>query len=439
MRILYAITGYGGEHLGGAIHPELAREILALGHTYEIFAAAHQKDMEGRSAAAVEDGVTVHRAVCAGRTHLDLVNGLFRPVFRFPWFVPCLIAFVRFLRSRPPYDVVIAESAYPLGAIAYLATRLVRQPFVVSVTGGDFIASDEANYGYARYRVARLLMRRAFEAAAIVRTVSPYAAEPVRRLGCPPGKLAVLQRNIARGAFLPAGVDREAYRREARERLACRFGLAAGPLVVAVGRLLPIKGFDDLLRALPAVAAALPDVRLLLVGPNRSDERLGDYQKHLEGLAGQLGVRARIVFAGALPQEEVRDCLVAADVVAVPSVEEGGNKIVLEAAAVGTPFVATRAAGTPDWAREWECGLIVAPCAPGELAVALVQALSDPDSAAAMGRSGRRFAESFRPEVVAARLIDLCRCATESAPLTDDLRLPQAVLRPAGAAKGQGA
>lgn len=439
MRILYAITGYGDEHLGGAIHPELAREILARGHTYEVFAAAHQRDMAGRSADAVEDGVTVHRAVCAGRTHLDLVNSLFRPAFRFPWFLPCLVGFVRFLRARPRYDVIVAESAYPLGAIAYLATRLVRQTFIVSVTGGDFIASDEANYGYARYAMARLLMRRAFATAAIVRTVSPYAAEPVRRLGCPPEKLAVLQRNIARGAFLPAGVDREAYRGDARERLFPRFDLAAGPLVVAVGRLLPIKGFDDLFRALPEVAASVPDVRLLLVGPNRIDERLGDYQKYLEGLAGQLGVRERIVFGGALSQEDVRDCLVAADVVAIPSVEEGGNKIVLEAAAVGTPFVATRAAGTPDWAREWGCGLIVEPCAPGELAGALVQALSDPDSAAAMGRSGRRFAELFRPEVVAARLLDLCRCAAESAPLTEDLRLPQAVLRPAGAAKRQGA
>ena len=253
--------------------------------------------------------------------------------------------------------------------------------------------------------------RERFARAALVRTVSPYAARQAAALGCPKEKLAVVQRNIARGCFIPAGNDPVLFRAEARSRVTAAFGLTARHLVVSVGRLVPIKGFDDLIRSLPALVAAAGDAQLLLVGPNRGDSRLGDYQKHLEGLAAGLGVGSRVVFAGPLPHERVRECLAAADAVAIPSVEEGGSKIVMEAAAVGTPFVATNAAGTTDWAQAWKCGVVMEPQDPQALAAALASLLNDPSRSTAMGDRGRLFAERFRPEAVAERILGLCACA----------------------------
>lgn len=439
MRILYVIGGYGEEHLGGAIHRELAQEIIARGHAYEIFAPVHRRDMGGRSVDAVEDGVPVHRAVCGGRPGLEILNALSRPVFRFPWFFTFLLGFARFLRSRPPFEVIIAEGAYPLGSAVCLVTRVAPQPFILSILGADFIANERANYGYARHRLARILMRASFRRAALVRTISPYAQERAQRLGCPPAKLAVVQRNIARAAFLPSGTDREGYRRVARARVRERFGLSGPRLVVAVGRLLPIKGFDDLIRALPAVAAAVGEARVLLVGPSRSDTRLGDYRQHLESLARKLNVAERVSFAGALPHGEIRDVLAGADVVAVPSVEEGGNKVVMESAAVGTPFVVSRAAGNAEWAREWGCGVIVEPSLPDDLARGIVRVLGDPAGGESMGRKGVLFAEQFRPEPVAERILGLCRCVAEGVPLPEDLKLPEGLLHPVSAGKGNGA
>lgn len=430
MRILYVIGGYGEEHLGGAIHRELAQAILGQGHSWEIFAPTHARDMGGRGATDLDEGVRVHRAVCAGRPLLDIVNAVARPVFRFPWFATSLAGLLRVLRSNPPYDVVVAESAFPLGAETWLATRLHRVPFVVSVYGGDFIANEDANYGYARYRLARSFMVRTFRAAALVRTVSPYAARHAEALGCPPEKLAVVQRNIARGCFIPTGTTPSAFRAEARSRVARAFPLMAPRLVVAVGRLVPIKGFDDLIRALPALIASAGDTQVLVAGPNRGDSRLGDYQKHLEGLAASLGVASRVVFAGPLAHERVRDCLAAADAVAIPSVEEGGSKMVMEAAAVGTPFVATSAAGTTDWAEAWRCGVVVEPQDPAALAGALADVLKDPASAAAMGERGRLFAERFRPEAVAERIVALCSCAVSGLPLPPWLLEPLELLNP---------
>ncbi len=422
MRILYVIGGYGREHLGGSIHHELAHLILSAGHEYEVFAPTHGRHMGGRSEEAVEDGVRVHRIVCAGRPGLDVVNAMSRAVLHSPWFLTSLLGLLRVLRRSRHFDVVLAESAYPLGAEVQIATRLHPSPFIVSVIGGDFIANGAANYGYGRYRLARHLMRRVFRHAAVVRGVSPRAVRQAEALGCPQEKCAVVQRNIARSSFLPHGADPSAFRAEARRHVAERFGIRAPRLVVAVGRLVPIKGFEDLIRALPILETAVGETQVLLVGPNRTDSRLGDYRRHLEALASALGVGPRIILVGALPHDEVRDALAAADAVAIPSIEEGGNKMVMEAAAVGTPVVATNTAGTGEWASAWGCALLVAPSDPGGLARGLAEVLGNPITAAAMGARGRLFAENFRPEVVAGRLLDLCRCAADGSSIPPGLR-----------------
>jgi glycosyltransferase involved in cell wall biosynthesis len=111
-------------------------------------------------------------------------------------------------------------------------------------------------------------------------------------------------------------------------------------------------------------------------------------------------------------------------VVAVPSLEEGGNKVLLEAAAVGTPFVATDTTGNSDWARGWSCGVVVPSGSPAALAAGLRSVLEDPGSAAAMGRHGIRFAEFFRTRAVAERILALCGHAVQGGDLPPDLREP---------------
>src|SRR5262245_40218979 len=113
MRILCVLGGYGDEHLAGEVHKELAREIQARGHHYEVFAPAHRRDMEGRTMDAVEDGVPVRRVVCGGGGPLALASLASRPFFRYPWFLACFAGLLRFLGSRPAFDAILAESVYP--------------------------------------------------------------------------------------------------------------------------------------------------------------------------------------------------------------------------------------------------------------------------------------------------------------------------------------
>jgi glycosyltransferase involved in cell wall biosynthesis len=132
-----------------------------------------------------------------------------------------------------------------------------------------------------------------------------------------------------------------------------------------------------------------------------------------------------------VPLPEVREYLAAADVLVVPSLEEGGNKVLVEAAAVGTPFVATRTAGNAEWSRAWHCGLIVDPQSPEALAAGLQSLLADPAFAASTGQRGLPFAEQFRTPVVAHRMLSLCSHAVRGGPLAPELREPEGLRRPA--------
>jgi glycosyltransferase involved in cell wall biosynthesis len=129
---------------------------------------------------------------------------------------------------------------------------------------------------------------------------------------------------------------------------------------------------------------------------------LGDYRAELERLAASCGVAGRVHFVGELSHDQVREHLAAADLLAVPSVMEGGAKVLLEAAAVGTPFVATATAGTPAFLPDG--GLTTPPVAqaPRAFERALAVLLGNSDLRARLGRrafeQSRRFSAAARAE-----------------------------------------
>jgi glycosyltransferase involved in cell wall biosynthesis len=246
-------------------------------------------------------------------------------------------------------------------------------PFIPTIRGGDLIADDEIAYGFARFASVRLLLRHTFRRAALVRAVSPGARDMALRYGCPPEKIVVVPRNIRDDCYVE---DVGALRRASRAEIVERHRLQDRTIIVAAGRLLPVKGFDDLIRALPILLRQIPDAAVLICGPNRVDPKLGDYATYLTELAVQSGVAERVVLAGHIEPERMASYLAAADAVAVPSLIEGGNKILVEGAALGTPFVATETAGTVGFFDTRHC-LLVPPRDPARLAAALAELLRD--------------------------------------------------------------
>jgi glycosyltransferase involved in cell wall biosynthesis len=138
--------------------------------------------------------------------------------------------------------------------------------------------------------------------------------------------------------------------------------------VVAVGRLVPVKRFDVLLRALAKVKADQPDLRAVIIGE-------GYERPALEALRAELGADDWVSLSGHVAADELVSWYRRAWVVASSSQREGWGMSLTEAAACGTPAVATAIAGHTDAVLDGESGLLVDDVR--DLPVALGRVLSD--------------------------------------------------------------
>jgi glycosyltransferase involved in cell wall biosynthesis len=210
-----------------------------------------------------------------------------------------------------------------------------------------------------------------------------------------------LERGIGRAAqyaVVPSPVPTQALREAAPSRAAARarLGLSPGAYVVAgVGRLVPIKGFDLLVAALPALAARVPDAHVLLVGG-------GVEREALQAQAAALGVAGRLQVCDATT--DVIDVLPVADVLAAPSRNEGMGRVLVEAMALGLPVVGTRVGGIADVIVDGECGLVVPPEDAGALAEALIDLGLDAARRRKLGEGARPRAEAFSTPVAAGAM-----------------------------------
>jgi glycosyltransferase involved in cell wall biosynthesis len=188
------------------------------------------------------------------------------------------------------------------------------------------------------------------------------------------------------------------------------------PLVVAVGRLVPVKRFDLLVDALARVRAATPHVRAVIVGE-------GYERPALEARIRALGAQEWIELPGYVGEDGLRDVYRRAWVLASTSQREGWGMTITEAGACGTPSVATRIAGHIDAVRHDLSGLLVdgpddaTGCAPDPTSVtradavagvadALHAVLSDGALRARLGRGAQSHARSLSWERTSARTLE---------------------------------
>ena len=189
--------------------------------------------------------------------------------------------------------------------------------------------------------------------------------------------------------------------RDARARF--RQGLGVGdqtPLFGTLGTILPRKGQLNLVRALPAVLAAVPEARLVLIGETLDEHR--SYQAKLERTAQRLGVSFRIIWAGYRPN--AYEVLAALDVFALASLEENLPMAILEAMALGLPVVATAVGGIPEYVVSGQTGLLVPPADYEAMAVAVASLLADAAQRRRLGEAGRRQVHQSLSEGQATRI-----------------------------------
>lgn len=192
--------------------------------------------------------------------------------------------------------------------------------------------------------------------------------------------------------IIPCGVDLRAFTPgSAHERRMARAAVASGdmPTLLFVGRLDPIKGIDLLLES---VAQMRTPARLIVVGGDPA----GDPEvERLRTQAQAFGIGERVLFPGAVPQDQLVSYYRAADALAVTSRYESFGLAAVEALACGTPVVAAQVGGVPSIVRDGENGLLVRWRSPQAFAERFDQLLQDDDLRARLAGEARRSVERF--------------------------------------------
>ncbi|MFF8982975.1 glycosyltransferase family 4 protein [Streptomyces globisporus] len=322
--------------------------------------------------------------------------------------VPRVTARAAGLARRHGCDSVWFGAAAPLGLMADRLRRESGVRRVVATTHGHEV-------WWARSPGARALLRRIGERTDAVTYLGAATRAPIASALGP----AAARRMVR----LAPGVDAEAFAvrqgaRDAVRKGPCdpvggvreRYGLGARPVILCAARLVPRKGQDTLIRALPAVLRAVPDAVLLLTGD-------GPYARTLHRLAADTGVADAVVLAGGRPHPEMPEHYAAADVFAMPcrtrrrGLEvEGLGIVFLEAAAAGLPVLVGDSGGAPDTVRDGETGHLVDGRDTAAVADRLVALLLDRAAAAEMGEKGRAWVrEEWGWESAYATLAGLLR------------------------------
>ena len=269
-------------------------------------------------------------------------------------------AFAAALAEKRPDLIVVGHAG--LAPLAWLAKRVLGIPYVVWI--------HDVEVGRLRGRGRLAGLRDADRLIAVSRHTSRALSvfEPLAA-----GRTTVLP-NAVRDRFRPGGGG--AVRR--------RLGLDREPMLLTVARYDPgqrHKGYDLVVRALPAVLRRRPDVRYVLVGQG------GDLAR-VRGLARGLGVDHAVVCAGAVADDALPAWYNACDLFVMPSRLEGFGIVFIEALACGKPVIAGDRGGARDALLDGRLGRLVDPDDAGQLAEAILEfvtgrapaALTDPET-----------------------------------------------------------
>jgi phosphatidylinositol alpha-1,6-mannosyltransferase len=281
-------------------------------------------------------------------------------------------------------------AAAPLGLMAPALRKAGAERLVATTHGHEA--------GWAQLPAARQLLRRIGESTDTITYLGEYTRSRIAG--------ALTPEAAARMVQLPPGVDEKTFHpASGGDEVRARLGLTERPVVVCVSRLVPRKGQDTLIRAMPRILAAEPDAVLLIVGG-------GPYEKDLRRLAEETGVAASVHFTGAVPWSALPAHYGAGDVFAMPCRTrrggldvEGLGIVYLEASATGLPVVAGDSGGAPDAVLDGETGWVVRGDDPNESADRITTLLADPELRRRMGERGRSWVEEkWRWDLLAEHL-----------------------------------
>jgi len=288
------------------------------------------------------------------------------------------------------FDAIHAGRALPEGLTAWLVARLTFHPVVIYAHGEELTTWGRGG----KYKAMRFALRHADRVIAN----SEFTRDELIKMDVNPARVTLIYPGVDVARFRP-GLACD----DLRESVGVG---AAGKLILSVGRLSRRKGFDQVIKSLPAMVQAGLDVQYTLIG-------IGEDQDYLLDLASEHGVADRVHLLGHVSAADLPRWYNACDVFAMPNREingdtEGFGMVFIEAAACGKPAIAGMAGGTAAAVVHDVTGLRINGDDEKDVARALIHVLMDNALKDALGKQGyKRALNDFAWEQVAMRTAGL--------------------------------
>ena len=229
----------------------------------------------------------------------------------------------------------------------------------------------------------------------IIAATETEKEELILHYGASPERISVIPCGVNLALFQP--MDREMARKQ--------LGFGDEKVILFVGRIEPLKGIDQLLRAVSYLQNT-QRLRLVIIG---GDEHSQNEIEKLQKLSRELHIEGLVNFSGLIQQERLPYFYNAADACVIPSYYESFGLVALESLACGTPVVAADVGSLKSIIRQGETGYVVMDNAPHHLADKIALLLSQPGHGTKSALSIRASVTRFGWSNIAQQIIDECR------------------------------
>lgn len=350
------IVGGIARHCNG-----LAKALARLGHDVHVFTL----DFPGAPGYEEMEGVKVYRTV----TELGHPN-----------FLTWALLFNHFLEKRMAdisrkveFDVLhIHDWLTATAGVSF--KHHAEKPLVVTVHSTE-IGRAQGLHNPNSLAIDGIEWWATYEADKVIVTSGSMKGELSGHFHLPGEKIEIIANGIDLTKFQESSIDKQSVRG--------RYGVNPHEkLVLCVGRLVPQKGIEHLIRAVPMIVGRFPEAKCIVVGE-------GWLRAHLEYVARSTGYQWKIRFTGFIPDSELVALMKSADVLVVPSIYEPFGIVALEGMAAGVPVVASQVGGLAEVIEHDRTGIVVYTRNPQSIAWGVNRILSDPNHAEWLTRNAK--------------------------------------------------
>ncbi len=268
----------------------------------------------------------------------------------------------------------------------------MKKPLITTIHGTE-IGRAQGLHNPDSFTIDGIEWWTTYEANKIIATSGSMKAEIQGHFHLPQEKIEIIPNGIDPKKY-NASVDQAAVRG--------RYGVSPHEkLVLCVGRLVPQKGIEYMIKAVPRIVGRYPEAKFIIVGE-------GWLRGHLEYVARSTGHQWKITFTGWIPDHELIALLNSADVLVVPSIYEPFGIVALEGMAAGVPVIASDIGGLAEIVEHERTGILAYSRKPESIAWAVDRVLSDPDHSRWLVQNAREMVQkAYSWEAIAMRTAEV--------------------------------